>query len=111
MNSHFAESYTTNLHTHALSPLSWCDPVRHQFLYSFAASEILRLCLLVVCFFDRHVSLPFFLIGVTAVEAPFDFARNKCLFQRLYFSFNCLLKFVRQTESRQRGVGVLPSLF
>lgn len=33
------------------SPLSWGDPVRHQFFYSFAASEILKLCLLVLCFF------------------------------------------------------------
>lgn len=29
--------------------------------------------------FDRHFSLPFFLIDLTAVEAPFDFAGNKFL--------------------------------
>lgn len=48
--------------------------------------------------FDRHFSLPLFLTDLTVVEAPFDFARNKCLCFEGYFSFNCVLKLVRQAE-------------
>lgn len=50
--SHFAEFYAqiSSLCVYALASLSWGDPVRCQFFCSFAASEILKLCLLVVCF-------------------------------------------------------------
>lgn len=49
--------------------------------------------------FPRHFSHPFYLIDLAAVETSFDFARNKCLcFEGCNFSFNCLLKLVKQAE-------------
>lgn len=75
--------------------------------WSSKASILLQLC----CFwntesvpftcvlFHRHFGHHFYFIDLTAVEAPFDFSRNKCLcFEGCNFSFNCLLKLVRQAE-------------
>lgn len=104
MNSHFAESYAqiSSLHICALGPLSWGDPVQHQFFDSFAASEILKLCLLVVCF----------LIGILVFLSSWWTLQllkllltwlgiNVYVLNAFCFIFNCLLKLVRQAE---RGV-------
>ena len=107
--SHFAESRAeiSSLHVHALAPLSWGDPVRHQFFCSFAASEILTLCLLVVCF----------LIGILVFLCSWLTLQLLKLLLTLLGINVYVLKAISalivfwSLSGRQRGEDVLPSCF